>query len=185
MTKSQRVRPRRVIRSCASPSARTPGSPIDWNGRIAIDGFCDRRQRLVERTRRLQVAHAFHLSSRRRRDRLGLQRSTTSTSPTKRKPRLCTVLISRCDLPSSPIACRAAFTRLESAASETMRPRQTASRISSRLTTRSRFSTRYTSSAKTCGSTGNTDAVAAQLLRGGVDLECAETVDHGRGRLFE
>ena len=62
--------------------------------------------------------------------------------------------ISPCSAPLSPMAIRAApFTRLLIVASETMRPCQTASSRSSRLTTRSRASIRNFSTSKTCGST--------------------------------
>ena len=47
------------------------------------------------------------------------------TSPTKRKPFRGNVLISRCCSPESPIAWRAMFMRVVSAASETMRLFQT------------------------------------------------------------
>jgi hypothetical protein len=57
-----------------------------------------------------------------------------------------------CDLPSSPSVCRADFTRLATAASETMRPSHTFSMISSLETRRSLFSTSSARSAKTCGS---------------------------------
>ena len=58
-------------------------------------------------------------------------------------------------LPSSPSASRADLIRLATAASETTRPSQTFSMISSLETSRSRFSTSRASSAKTCGSTGS------------------------------
>jgi hypothetical protein len=56
------------------------------------------------------------------------------------------VLIKCCFSPVSPIALRAAFRRVVSAASETMRPFQTALMRSSLLTTRSLFRIRYSSS---------------------------------------
>ena len=64
-------------------------------------------------------------------------RCPSCTAPTKRKPLRGNVLIRRCLSPSSPIAARAAFRRVVSAASETMRPCHTALMRSSLLTTRS------------------------------------------------
>ena len=103
------------------------------------------------------------------------------TLATKRKPWRWIVLMKRWALPSSPSACRADFTRLATAASETMRPSQTFSRISSLETRRSRFSTSSASSAKTCGSTGRGSPFCAQLDPGRVELEGLEPVEHGAG----
>ena len=83
-----------------------------------------------------------------------------------------------CDLPSSPSACRADFTRLATAASETMRPSQTFSMISSFETRRSLFSTSSASSANTCRSRLDDLAVRAQLDGGEIQLELTELVDH-------
>jgi hypothetical protein len=76
-----------------------------------------------------------------------------STSPTNRNPCPWTVLISLCALPSSSSACRTDLMRLDSTESETARPDQTVSMISSRGTIRCRFSTSIVSTEKTCGST--------------------------------
>ena len=61
------------------------------------------------------------------------------TVPTKRNPFRGSVLIRRCSSPESPIALRATFNRVVSAASETMRPSQIAAIRSSLLTTCSRL----------------------------------------------
>src|SRR6266853_1169167 len=55
----------------------------------------------------------------------------------KRKPLRGSVLMKRCSSPESPIAVRAAFRRVVSAASDTLRPFQMALMRSSLLTTRS------------------------------------------------
>ena len=59
------------------------------------------------------------------------------TGPTKRKPLRGSVLMRRCSSPESPIAVRAAFRRVVSAASDTIRPFQMTLMRSSLLTTRS------------------------------------------------
>ena len=74
------------------------------------------------------------------------------TAATKRKPRPCTVLITRCWAPSSPTARRAALIRVVSADSLTKRSPHTLSSSSFFVTTRSRCSTRYARTLKTCGS---------------------------------
>ena len=61
------------------------------------------------------------------------------TVPTKRNPFRGNVLMRRCFSPVSPIACRATFRRVVSAASDTLRPFQMAFMRSSLLTTRSRL----------------------------------------------
>ena len=60
-------------------------------------------------------------------------------------------LIRRCSSPESPIAFRAAFRRVVSAASDTIRPFQMALMRSFLLTTRSLLRIRYSSRSKTCG----------------------------------
>lgn len=57
----------------------------------------------------------------------------------------------RCWLPSSPIACRAALIRVPSTESETMPSRQTAPKISLRLTTLSRLSIGKMQQVEDCG----------------------------------
>ena len=69
--------------------------------------------------------------------------------------------------------------RLARAASDTTRPSHTFSKISSRVTRRSRFSTSKASSANTCGSIGADFAVLAQLDLCQVELEAVEAIDHG------
>src|SRR5262245_25859665 len=59
----------------------------------------------------------------------------------------------RWSAPVSPMARRAALTRLVSVSSNTNRPAHTTRMSSSLLTTRSRCWTRYASTSKTCGST--------------------------------
>ena len=76
------------------------------------------------------------------------------TAPTKRKPFRDIVRTSRCCPPLSPTALRTALMRLSSVESDTIRPFQTDAIKSSLLTTRSRFSTRWTRTSKTWGSTG-------------------------------
>src|SRR6476660_6433195 len=76
------------------------------------------------------------------------------TAPTKRKPFRDIVRTSRCCPPLSPTALRTALMRLSSVESDTIRPFQTEAIKSSLLTTRSRFSTRWTRISKTWGSTG-------------------------------
>ena len=76
------------------------------------------------------------------------------TAPTKRKPFRDIVRMSRCCPPLSPTALRTALMRLSSVDSDTIRPFQTDAIKSSLLTTRSRFSTRWTRTSKTWGSTG-------------------------------
>ena len=73
--------------------------------------------------------------------------------PTKRRPLRGTVRISLWSSPLSPIALRAALMRLVSVESDTIRPPQTEAMRSSLLTTRSRFSMRWTRRSNTCGST--------------------------------
>ena len=73
------------------------------------------------------------------------------TAPTKRKPLRASVLIRRCFSPLSPMAVRAAFRRVVSAASETMRPFHTALMRSSLVTTRSLLRIRHSSRSNTCG----------------------------------
>ena len=92
----------------------------------------------------------------------------------------CTVRIRRCDRPSSPSAWRADLTRLATAESETIRPSQMRSMISSLLTTRSRFSISRRSSANTCGSTGSTDRPkrSSRLCQYPV-RKSSKSVDHG------
>ena len=68
--------------------------------------------------------------------------TSTRTSPTKRTPRLCTVLIRRCCSPSSPMARRADLTRLARVESETMRPSHTCSIRSALVTSRPALRTR-------------------------------------------
>ena len=65
--------------------------------------------------------------------------SASRTVATKRKPLRGSVLMRRCSSPESPIAFRAAFRRVVSAASDTLRPFQMALIRSSLLTTRSRL----------------------------------------------
>jgi hypothetical protein len=60
----------------------------------------------------------------------------------KRMPLRAAVRISACCSPLSPIALRTAVMRLLSVDSDTMRPPQTAAKMSSRVTTRSRLRTR-------------------------------------------
>src|SRR4029077_3056677 len=76
------------------------------------------------------------------------------TAPTKRKPFRDIVRTSRCCPPLSLTALRTALMRLSSVESDTIRPFQTDAIKSSLLTTRSRFSTRWTRISKTWGSTG-------------------------------
>ena len=83
--------------------------------------------------------------------------SASRTVPTKRRPFRKTVRIRRCCTPLSPTARRAALIRLVNVDSETIRPSQTAASRSSLLTTRSRFSIRWTRRSNTCGSTGTND----------------------------
>ena len=75
------------------------------------------------------------------------------TAPTKRKPFRDIVRTSRCCPPLSPTALRTALMRLSSVESDTIRPFQTDAIKSSLLTTRSRFSRRWTRISKTWGST--------------------------------
>jgi hypothetical protein len=76
------------------------------------------------------------------------------TSATTRKPRRRIVRMQAWDAPSSPMAWRTALMRVLNAASDTMRPFQIRSMISSLVTTRSRFSSNCTKRSNTCGSTG-------------------------------
>ena len=132
--------------SSVRPSAKysCSGSPLMfWNGRTAIEGLFGSGSGSAGSAAGARVGASWRGLPRRRFFRLASAdaASSTCTSPTKRNPRLCAVRIRACVLPSSPIARRAALMREFSAASDTMRPCQTASNSSSLLTIRSRCCT--------------------------------------------
>ena len=86
--------------------------------------------------------------------------------------------MSRCAVPSSPIAVRAALMRLLRVDSETMRPCQTASSTSSRLTTRSRLRIRNSSRSKTWGSTSTLAPFPAQLAPIRIKRTIPKQIEH-------
>ena len=104
--------------------------------------------------------------------------SAAVTSATNRNPRLGSVLITACVLPSSPTALRAELMQVFRAPSEMMRRCHTNSIRSSFETTRCRFSIRQAISRKTCGSsaTGRPASQQFQALR--IEREVAELIIH-------
>ena len=101
-------------------------------------------------------------------------------------PCAATVRISRCSPPLSPTAFRAALMRLVRVDSETMRPPQTEAIRSSLLTTRSRFSSRYTSRSNTCGSTATASLPRRSSRRSTsrTDRQRQIALPSPRGRVF-
>src|SRR5260370_22749472 len=101
---------------------------------------------------------------------------SSSTVAGKRKPLRGSVWISWCFSTVSAIALRTAFRRVVSAASETMRPFQTALMRSSLLTTRSLLRIRYSSRSNTCWRDGDYLRPAMQLAPVGVECVLLEEI---------
>ena len=100
------------------------------------------------------------------------------TSAANRKPRRWTVRMIACFSPLSPIARRAAWIRLFSAASDTARPFQTRSINSSLLTTRLAFCARWRSRSYLRLHVNDDTAVAHELPLVGVEQEFIELKQH-------
>ena len=111
-----------------------------WNGSTAIDGLFGSGSGSAGSAAGASVgASSARASSD---DGTTAGAASGSTSATKRNPRLWSVRMTFCALPSSPTARRAALMREFSAASDTTRPCHTVSNSSSLLMIRSRCCTR-------------------------------------------
>jgi hypothetical protein len=147
-----RARPERIVSSTPS---KTSAPAKHRNGMTARVGRVRANSGPASIRSRISGPTTRGLSSMRAgKARRSGEQAFLATSATTRNPRRRMVRIRTCFLPSSPIARRAVLMRLLNAASDTMRPFQTRSIISSLLTTRPALSSNRTSRSNTCGSTG-------------------------------